>query len=903
MAPRSKRAAQPAPATEQSLGQSQKPKSSASKGKAKATSPATAAPRAGENVESGTPDDDDAETAAADVEDTVWQCTTLTESSVSNHPPVYTQDAKYFFTVVSSTVKVYSVATGQVVSTLSASSNGPSSSTTPSTDSGHRRAITSIILHPSNPLQLVTASLDGSIKIWDFLDALLLDTIELNKPVTHMCADTSQPDSVFVASTPKSKKDAPNPRSVLFRVSLRHSANSEETSCIRICKTQGVVSMASSPSGKWLVVAGYNKIYVSSISPSTTGHFTKYSSPEPVTCLAFHPTDEYFAVGTERGQIFLWYCLTAGDNAQTKPEKRAQTTMLHWHSHAVSALAFSPNGAYLLSGGEEAVLVIWQLDANKKNFIPRLGAPIVSIAVTPPAEQNQGYLVVLQDATLITLDAATTRVRQEIPRIKVAPSHFRPRLSEPLPLAVHNASSSIILPSSHPSSIQFYDPFTFALRSELEVSPSNRVSRVEKEYLEPARVLLAVTCPSGHWLATVDARAKSEMHLKIWTWDGRGWFLNTRIDRPHGAGRVTAMEFNPAGTDLQSFQLVTIGEDRNVKTWKAKGIPGERGRQETFWVNRSTFGWRDHVPKAITWSPDGSLIAVSFPGAVVLFDPETNALLQVLSCPEVKDVKSFTFVGQTGQYLAVISSSDMALWDLVSGTVHWHFASQHHLQRIIAHPRSDTFVILQSPPRMQGSDWTTNVLVFGIASPRPLRTRTLPFWLRQCVFFSLGSGATGDFALVGITWKWSIVIIGDSVARAQDERARGIIDDGTGSGSGSRTLLQDIFGASAILMPGAERSTVRSDGRKAQKRDAVAELELPAYEQPPLARLFDGVMGRIVGKRPLDLPPIPDAMEVDELVVEGPTTLVSAPPLEPEPDSAELDALTQMFRQVFQQRE
>ena len=40
---------------------------------------------------------------------------------------------------------------------------------------------------------------------------------------------------------------------------------------------------------------------------------------------------------------------------------------------------FTFSGAYLYSGGEESVLVFWQIDSNHKQFKPRLGAPIAHI--------------------------------------------------------------------------------------------------------------------------------------------------------------------------------------------------------------------------------------------------------------------------------------------------------------------------------------------------------------------------------------------------------------------------------------------------------------------------------------------------------------------------------------------
>ena len=42
-----------------------------------------------------------------------------------------------------------------------------------------------------------------------------------------------------------------------------------------------------------------------------------------------------------------------------------------------------PPGTYLLSGGEESVLVLWQLDTHKRQFRPRLGSPITRVACSP----------------------------------------------------------------------------------------------------------------------------------------------------------------------------------------------------------------------------------------------------------------------------------------------------------------------------------------------------------------------------------------------------------------------------------------------------------------------------------------------------------------------------------------
>lgn len=105
----------------------------------------------------------------------------------------------YFFLAASSSVKIHSRTTGQVVSTLSAVGAPSSSGTQKGIDEAHTAAITGMLINPQNPLQLITASLDGTIKIWDFLDAVLLKSIAIGYPVTHVCAHADSKGHVFVA--------------------------------------------------------------------------------------------------------------------------------------------------------------------------------------------------------------------------------------------------------------------------------------------------------------------------------------------------------------------------------------------------------------------------------------------------------------------------------------------------------------------------------------------------------------------------------------------------------------------------------------------------------------------------------------------------------------------------------
>lgn len=102
--------------------------------------------------------------------------------------------SSHFFSIVGTAIKIHSATSGKIVSTLPGSQ-----------DDGHSDTITSAVLSPQNAFQLITASLDGTIKIWDFLEGVLLRTIDLDQPIHHVCMHEKIKDHLFVAAV-KNKK-------------------------------------------------------------------------------------------------------------------------------------------------------------------------------------------------------------------------------------------------------------------------------------------------------------------------------------------------------------------------------------------------------------------------------------------------------------------------------------------------------------------------------------------------------------------------------------------------------------------------------------------------------------------------------------------------------------------------
>ncbi|RPD82358.1 WD40 repeat-like protein [Lentinus tigrinus ALCF2SS1-7] len=859
-----------------------------------------------------------------EVEEEAWSWKSLTDSSASRVPPIFTRDGSYFFSASGPSVKIHSVATGEVVSTLTPP---PSSVSAGAGSSQHSDTVTSAILNPHNPFQLITGSLDGYIRVWDFLDASLLQTIGVSLPIFHLAAHEALKGYVFIAAARPTKKKTKagvataEDNVVILRVSLTPNAatagSSVQTSSeiVGVGKTRSTTGLAVSPSGAWLVATAGHKAYVCQTANLSAG-FTKFVSPERLTCLAFHPSEEYFATGDASGCIRLWYCLNESATVKTPGvEKTAQTTTLHWHAHAVSSLAFTANGAYLLSGGEEAVLVIWQLHTGKKEFVPRVGSPIVHIALLSTSGEEE-YLLTLADASFVFVRASTLKISRSIARIKLDPaiSHDRPSSSTNVPIAVHSLSSTLILPSSHPSSLQTFSPSSSKLVSELEVSPSNRVSKRDDKPLQPARVERTVLSDSGDWMATVDTREgddafKPEVYLKIWQWDRKSgfWILNTRIDRPHGSKRVSGIAFRPGMRSTDDLLLATVGEDGNIKSWRVRSVKTKSDGVEEFWVARSILRFRTEIPTDVSWSPDGSLLAVSVGSHIAIYEPDTNALCQVLTCPDSATVSSVHFVGSSGRYLAVSGARDVFLWDLVFQSLRWRHHSSSAIERVLPHPTEEQIVIMERVPAPTTADVsTTKALVLSPYSSAPVSIRTLPFQLRSVVAVPSSGFFPTDpsgFTLVGITDAWSVVVFGDDVQLPEEEgaSAQGITQDATVT---KRTLFHDIFGASAFadLATAPGPSTSAATTVQPWKGQDIAEIfDAPAHLMPPLELLFDTVMDGFLAERPEEDEQEAEAadgeeMEVDEDVEEADRPLKAAP-LDRVVDRQEMGGFVELFMQ------
>lgn len=118
-------------------------------------------------------------------------------------------------------------------------------------------------------------------------------------------------------------------------------------------------------------------------STETTKETMMFPYRSPVISVAVS-LDATIALGTVTGVIQVLY----GGLVADKPQR-----LFKWHVDQVRSLMFTPDNNYLLSGGLEKVLVFWNLDTEKTQFLPRLSGTIERIGADPHKEDHYTLLL------------------------------------------------------------------------------------------------------------------------------------------------------------------------------------------------------------------------------------------------------------------------------------------------------------------------------------------------------------------------------------------------------------------------------------------------------------------------------------------------------------------------------
>ncbi|XP_033024487.1 WD repeat-containing protein 75 [Lacerta agilis] len=565
-------------------------------------------------------------------------------SWLSGSRAVFSADSKYLLCASGDYVKVYSTATEECLHVLQ----------------GHSNLVTGVLLNPQNHLQLYSWSLDGTIKLWDFMDGILIKTLVVGFKLFAFYALAGSENSVFVI-IPKDNDE----RSGQFQLaSLKipktpdQEVEANELELIMDGVSQSPKCTALGREGEYVVSAcdiylvvcffKKKKLYSFSLDP-------KYSTNECFTCVACHPKEDCIASGHSDGKIRLWR------NFNHKKEYTYST--MHWHHGEVMDLAFTVEGTSLLSGGIESVLVQWRDGSDaKKEFLPRLGSTIQHISVSP----DGAFLCTSHADNKIIIIHSNLKVSTVIQGLNRGSDVKTGLMVDP-------RTKALVL-NGKPGHLQFY-----SLQNDKQLY---NLDIVQQEYiheygLNQIELVKAAFDSKGNWLATVEQRQGSsgelEMYMKLWAYDEQtqSFTLNTRISMPH-EDCVTAVCFRCTdASENITPTLVTAGNDGHFKVWMLL-VDNDGENQSITWACDFVGSYHNYRATNCCFSEDGSLLAVSFDKIITVWDSELWDL-KCTFCHLPGTIQNLCFGRQScSKYLlGTTSTGFLCCWNLLSCTLEW----------------------------------------------------------------------------------------------------------------------------------------------------------------------------------------------------------------------------------------
>ncbi|MCF4969875.1 nSTAND1 domain-containing NTPase, partial [Nostoc sp. CMAA1605] len=227
---------------------------------------------------------------------------------------------------------------------------------------GHSNEIRSITYSP-NGKQLASASLDGSIKIWDISTGKTLTTIKDHSNTVYSVTYSPDGKQLASASLDKSIK--------IWDISTGKTITTFKG------HSNTVYSVAYSPDGQKLASASLDKtIKIWDISTGKTITTLKGHS-DGVRSFTYSPDGKHLASASLDGSIILWNVRTG------KP-----LTTLKGHSNTVYSVAYNPNGQQLVSASLDGSIKIWDVSTGKTiTTLSGHSNTVYSVAYNPNGQQ------------------------------------------------------------------------------------------------------------------------------------------------------------------------------------------------------------------------------------------------------------------------------------------------------------------------------------------------------------------------------------------------------------------------------------------------------------------------------------------------------------------------------------
>lgn len=367
------------------------------------------------------------------------------------------------------------------------------------------------------------------------------------------------------------------------------------------------------------------------------------------------------------------------------PRKNMITVRVHWHALPVTSIVYDSMSykmdPLLYSGGDESVLVTWQISQGRDGPVdvhPRLAlGGIVHLTSSDRCDDNpaNGVLVYCDDNTMQLLESHNKRCVWKIQGLACGKID-RDTITMPLrgtslqidPRSDGQKNSHIVITGldQAPGYIHWFDPKRQRRASSLEVVPFNRISRTEADERELPKPTITghVFSKNGEDLITIDESQTENLFvgaceeeqnkhrqygsvntIRFWSWNdsspsshgGEGaspYYQVASMTYPHGPkSHISAVGMSSDGT----VACTVSNDEKAFRVWEKDLSPyriEDAGKDEmASWACRYKVtipaGFSNCTTKkyGVTFSDDNSLLAIAFGKNVTIWETDGARLL------------------------------------------------------------------------------------------------------------------------------------------------------------------------------------------------------------------------------------------------------------------------------------
>lgn len=633
--------------------------------------------------------------------------------------PVFSKDEKHLFLCTKLQARVYSASTGELIRSL-----------VPKTP--QRSALVSIFLHPKNDYRLITVSRNGKLFVWDWTDGSLINELAI-EPATEIAA------SLLIGNT-------------FIWTDGKHISAAREFPAVHNVHpiSRLAVCYGLSTNGEHVFAHGDRSVMIFKLKPGGSTLEHEYLTlPTPYT--SFAVSEKAYAYADSSGAIYLYELNAFEKNKESVPRK------LHWHSAQVPTLEFALSGQYLLSGGHEGVLVLWQLTTSNKQYLPRISHTIESIATST---MSKYYALKLADNTIKIINATDLTLRAEIsgPRY----------VSEPISSTAHKDN---LLISNGPE-VQVWNLPTGRTALRVPITPQTFAGQVRDQY-RAVEATVDKCATNGLWMATLDSwstpreeaadygysQVRDETHLKFWKWQDNQYKLTTRIDDPHGLSRTRELLATSSG------KFFTVGDDASIKLWREKPVKKDLIGGGTQVIGST---WSCHRAIRLTKASQGCKLAVSSDESVLalyaqnqlfLIDPSTGDLRKTITGLSAGQVVEIGFVRH---FLVILGYKRLVVWNMLKSNVGYALRIPEPTTDLHLSCGERTFVLSTNEHTKQ-TKANAKIFVFDPESPKPV--------FREKCSKTLTLSWSCDIGFLQVTDDLEVVIIAPDVEEARSSES------------------------------------------------------------------------------------------------------------------------------------